>query len=70
MDMSVHGTTRDVRAPVRLELTSANLVRVETQFDLTLADFGIVVIMPRLLSVDDHVHVKLSVLLGDRSAAN
>jgi polyisoprenoid-binding protein YceI len=66
LEFSVHGVTRTVSAPLRLQWTKPDLVHAQTEFDLKLADFGIVVIMPRLMSVDDHVHVKLNLQLAQQ----
>jgi len=64
LEFSVHGVTRTVSAPLRLQWMRPDVVQAQSEFDLKLADFGIVVIMPRLMSVDDHVRVKLNVLLA------
>jgi polyisoprenoid-binding protein YceI len=66
LEFSVHGVTRTVSAPLRLQLVKPDVVQAQTEFDLKLADFGIVVIMPRLMSVDDHVHVKLNLQLAQQ----
>jgi polyisoprenoid-binding protein YceI len=63
LDLSIHGVTRQVVTPVRLQLVKQDTVQAETEFDWKLADFGVVVIMPRLLRVDDAVKVKLKLLL-------
>lgn len=63
-EFSIHGITREVSAPVRLELVNPDLVRVDTEFELKLTDFGVMLKLPPLLSVDDHVKVKLNLLLG------
>ncbi len=63
LSMSIHGVTRDVIAPLRLQLIAPDTVQAQTEFDLKLADFAIVVVMPRLMKVDDHIKVKLHLLL-------
>jgi polyisoprenoid-binding protein YceI len=62
--LTIHGIVHDLSAPVRLQLTKSDVVQVETQFDVKLVDFGIVVKMPPLMSVDDHTRVKLVLLLA------
>jgi polyisoprenoid-binding protein YceI len=66
VEFSIHGVTRTISAPLRLQWNKPDVVQAQTEFDLKLADFGIVVIMPRLMSVDDHVHVKLNLLLAQQ----
>ena len=64
LELSIHGVTHEVSAPVRLELVKPNLAQVQTGFELKLADFGIVVKMPPLMSVDDHIKVTLNLHLA------
>jgi polyisoprenoid-binding protein YceI len=63
LDLSIHGVTRQVVTQVRLQLIKQDTVQAETEFEWKLADFGVVVIMPRLLKVDDAVKVTLKLLL-------
>lgn len=63
LELSIHGITREVSAPLRLAVIKTEAVQVETEFDLKLADFGIVVNMPPGLRVADHTAVRLNLLL-------
>ncbi|MGB7217445.1 MAG: YceI family protein [Vicinamibacterales bacterium] len=64
LELSLHGRTNRVSAPVRLQRIGSD-VQVQTEFELKLADFGITVIMPPLMRVADHVTVRLNVLLRE-----
>jgi len=66
LGLSIHGRDNDLSAPVRMQLLKPDLVQVDTEFDVRLSDFGVVVIMPRLLSVADRARVKLALLLSYR----
>ena len=65
--LSMHGTTRDMSAPIRLRLIKPDMVQVQMEFQVTLADFGLVVKMPALMKVEDRATVKLNLLLGRSS---
>ena len=65
--LSTHGTTRDMSAPIRLQLTKPDVVQVQMEFEVKLADFGLVVKMPALMKVEDRAKVKLNLLLGRSS---
>lgn len=64
LGISIHGVTQDLLTPVHLQLDAAQRVRVSAEFDVRLAAFEVVVLMPRLMSVQDRARVKLSLLLG------
>ena len=65
--LSMHGTTRDMSAPIRLQLIKPDVVQVQMEFEVKLADFGLVVKMPALMKVEDRAKVKLNLLLGRSS---
>jgi polyisoprenoid-binding protein YceI len=65
--LSMHGTTRDMSAPMRLQLIKPDVVQVQMEFEVKLADFGLVVKMPALMKVEDRAKVKLNLLLGRSS---
>ena len=65
--LSMHGTTRDMAAPIRLQLIKPDVVQVQMEFEVKLADFGLVVKMPALMKVEDRAKVKLNLLLGRSS---
>jgi hypothetical protein len=66
LEISMHGVRKTASAPFRLALVARDRLQAETEFDVKLADFGIVVLMPRLLGVDDHAHVRLTLLMRPR----
>ena len=65
--LSMHGTTRDMSAPIRLQLIKPDMVQVQMEFEVKLADFGLVVKMPALMKVEDRATVRLNLLLGRSS---
>jgi len=65
--LSMHGTTRDMSAPIRLQLIKPDSVQVQMEFEVKLADFGLAVKMPALMKVEDRAKVKLNLLLGRAS---
>jgi polyisoprenoid-binding protein YceI len=68
LDLSIHGVTRQIVTPVRLQLIKQDTVQADAEFEWKLADFGVVVIMPPLLKVDDAVKVSLKLLLQQSAA--
>lgn len=68
LGLSMHGTTRNLSAPIRLQLIKPDLVQVQMEFEVKLADFGLVVKMPALMKVEDRATVKLNLLLARSSA--
>jgi hypothetical protein len=64
LQFTIHGVSQDLVAPVRLQLDNAQRVRATAEFDMSLQAFKVVVLMPRLMSIQDTVKVKLDLLLA------
>jgi hypothetical protein len=64
LGFSMHGMTQDLLTPIRLQMDNAQRVRATAEFEVRLAAFRIVVIMPTPMSIADQVKVKLNLLLA------
>jgi polyisoprenoid-binding protein YceI len=68
-DLSVHGVTRRVEIPVRVELEGGGKLRVKSTFEIKLADHGIVVKAFSGVNVRDRARVALDLLLAPLGGA-